>query len=86
MELPLLSHAVIYEEKVMIDIPPHMPPQNPQDCLSCATLDETKSPPTLEFDMIPQLFNPAQLSFVSDWDSELQNLTEDQNRKLNYRT
>ena len=81
-----ISNTVIHEERAMSDTLPHLPPRTRQDCLSCAIFDESKSPPTMEFTVTDRPFNAAQLSMISDWDLDLQNLTEEQNRKLNFRT
>lgn len=52
--------------------------------MACAIVNEANN--SIEFSITDRRFNGASLAIVGDWDMDGQNLTEEQNRKLNFST
>jgi len=79
LELPLLQHPVLHEEKQYPSVT-HTPPQSHMERLSGLVVSDNDA--IMEFSLIGRPFSATFLTIVADWDMDQENLAEDLNRKL----
>lgn len=82
IEMPMLFHPVLHEERQYAAVEPHCPPTSLQDVLSKCIVESDHN--TMEFSLVGRPFDASWLTIVADWDMDQENLCEEQNRRLTH--